>query len=302
MLPRETSVRQLKMLRKLTKGKDIGDLTVGDRLNHNIPNLQYIGNPVDTGIDSYEEFTDKDSKLQTIAFKSKLVNKPLVKENKKENMKKMNNLISLNEYHSPDYEPLPGKVPEELEPYYLNKLNKKRDAERLRQKASEEDTRRAIKRDLIITAVEELPDNNFDWRLFLAGGITNCPDWQSEIIEKLKNLRELVIFNPRRKSFNIKDPNAAKEQITWEFNHLSDADFILFWFCAETIQPITLLELGKYCLAYDHIPAFIGCDPKYERKQDVEIQTKLARPDIQIVYSLDELAKQVIAFHEENHI
>lgn len=88
MLPRETSVRQLKKLRAETKGTDIGDLTKDDRLNHNIPNLQYIGNPIDTGIDSYEDFTKKDSQLQTIAFKSKLVNKPLVKENKKDNMGK----------------------------------------------------------------------------------------------------------------------------------------------------------------------------------------------------------------------
>lgn len=75
MLPRETSVRQLKKLRAETKGTDIGDLTTNDRLNDRIPNLQRIGNPVDTGIESWEEFSKKDSKLQTIAFKSKLVNK-----------------------------------------------------------------------------------------------------------------------------------------------------------------------------------------------------------------------------------
>lgn len=83
MLPRETSVRQLQKLRAETKGKDIGDLTANDRLNKNLPNLQYIGNPVDTGeIESWEEFSKKDSQLQTIAFKSKLVNKPLVKGEK----------------------------------------------------------------------------------------------------------------------------------------------------------------------------------------------------------------------------
>ena len=97
MLPRETSVRQLKKLRAETKGTDIGDLTAGDRLNHNVPNLQYIGNPVDTGIDSYEDFTEKDSKLQTIAFKSKLVNKS-IKENKKEIMKE--NIISFNDFEN----------------------------------------------------------------------------------------------------------------------------------------------------------------------------------------------------------
>lgn len=97
MLPRETSVRQLKKLRAETKGKDIGDLTVNDRLNKNLPNLQYIGNPVDIGIESWEEFSKKDSQLQTVAFKSKLVNKPLVKENNTKNMKN-NKIVKINEF------------------------------------------------------------------------------------------------------------------------------------------------------------------------------------------------------------
>ena len=86
MLP-ESSLRQLQMIRKETKGKDIGDLTVDDRLNAPVPNLQRIGNPVDMGIETYKEFTEKDNKLQTIAFKSKTVNKS-IKENKNEIMKK----------------------------------------------------------------------------------------------------------------------------------------------------------------------------------------------------------------------
>ena len=100
MLPQETSVRQLKKLRAETKGTDIGDLTKDDRLNYNVPNLQYIGNPIDTGIESWQEFCQKDNKLQTIAFKSKLVNKPIVKENKTENM----NDIKKFEHFSPEGE------------------------------------------------------------------------------------------------------------------------------------------------------------------------------------------------------
>jgi len=98
MLPRETSIRQLKMLRQLTKGKDIGDLTVNDRLNKNIPNIQYIGNPVDIGIESWDEFSKKDSSLQTIAFKSKTVNKPLVKEKKKKTMNECENVLKFNDF------------------------------------------------------------------------------------------------------------------------------------------------------------------------------------------------------------
>ena len=49
--------------------------------------------------------------------------------------------------------------------------------------------------------------------LFLGGGITNCPDWQKELIELLKDTPDLVMFNPRRANFPIHDPNAAEEQI-----------------------------------------------------------------------------------------
>jgi hypothetical protein len=114
MLPQETSVRQLKKLRAETKGTDIGDLTKDDRLNHNVPNLQYIGNPIDTGIESWQEFCQKDSSVQTIAFKSKLVNKPIVKENKTKNMNDIkmfedfeddfNDEEILQKYKKPDYE------------------------------------------------------------------------------------------------------------------------------------------------------------------------------------------------------
>ena len=38
---------------------------------------------------------------------------------------------------------------------------------------------------------------------------------------------------------------------------------------------------------------FVGMDKEYERKQDVVIQTKLARPEIKIVYSLEDLAQQI---------
>ena len=98
MLPRETTIRQLKKLRTETKGTDIGDLTTDDRLNINTPNLQYIGNPT-SNLESWDDFSKKDSQLQTIAFKSKLQNKPIIKENKKEVMKnKINNLIGFSDF------------------------------------------------------------------------------------------------------------------------------------------------------------------------------------------------------------
>ena len=56
-LPRQSTVDQLKKIRKATKGTDIGD-RVSD-MNKQGANIQYIQNPVDTGIESYEEFQKK---------------------------------------------------------------------------------------------------------------------------------------------------------------------------------------------------------------------------------------------------
>jgi len=148
----------------------------------------------------------------------------------------------------------------------------------------------------VITAIEtfDFTDFNYsDWKLFLAGGITNVADWQSIIINKLKDVNNLILFNPRRKNFPINDPNASKEQIIWEYKYLKESDFILFWFGKGSLNPIVLYELGLHGNSVKKKKIFIGIDPEYERKQDVEIQTQLARPEIKIVYSLENLADQI---------
>ena len=74
MLPRSNSIKQMKKIRKIIKN-DIGDNTIK---SSNKPNLINICNPFDHHIDTYEEFSN--DKIQTVASKSKIVNK-----NKNEN-------------------------------------------------------------------------------------------------------------------------------------------------------------------------------------------------------------------------
>lgn len=125
--------------------------------------------------------------------------------------------------------------------------------------------------------------------LFLAGGITNCPDWQADLIKLLKN-ENIVLFNPRWKNFPM-NSKIAKKQIKWEFDHLHKATAISFWFCKETLCPIVLYELGAWSKTDKTL--FIGVHPEYKRKIDVEIQTKLIRKDIKIVYDLKSLSNQI---------
>ena len=127
--------------------------------------------------------------------------------------------------------------------------------------------------------------------IFLAGGITNCPDWQQDLV-KLLDIPQLVILNPRRKNFPIGNPSVAIEQITWEFNSFQKADLISFWFSRGSLNPIVLFELGKW-LVQNEKKIFIGIDTEYQRRQDVEIQTFLERKDVLLVYSLEALTKQI---------
>jgi hypothetical protein len=136
--------------------------------------------------------------------------------------------------------------------------------------------------------------------LFLAGGIVDCPDWQSEVIEKLseydkKHPLNLIVFNPRRKNFPIHDKGAAKKQIEWEFNCLEASSIFSMWFCnAESDQPICMYELGRHLNSMKiHV---IGVEPGYRREQDVYIQTRLAslKNQIKISKTLDEHVDKII--------
>lgn len=144
---------------------------------------------------------------------------------------------------------------------------------------------------IYVEALEELKYGVEGKTVFLAGGITNCPDWQQEM-RSLLHGTDLVLFNPRREHFPIGDPNAAQEQIMWEHNHLRTADAILFWFPRETLCPIVLYELGAWSMTDKSI--FVGVHPEYKRRQDVEIQTQLARPGVEVVYGLEILGRLVI--------
>jgi len=137
------------------------------------------------------------------------------------------------------------------------------------------------------------PVNDKNVKLFLAGSITNCPDWQSEVIEKLKNVQGLTIFNPRRANFPIDDPTAAPEQIKWEYEKLKIADAVSFWFDSGSLGPITLYELGRWGNSSKDKALIIGIHPEYKRKQDVEIQTKLSRPKTYIVDNLNDLVEHI---------
>jgi len=126
--------------------------------------------------------------------------------------------------------------------------------------------------------------------VFLAGGITSCDNWQRRMTDLLGDT-DMVVLNPRRERFDVDDPDAVRDQIAWEFEHLRRATVRLFWFPSQTLCPITLFELGTW--SGPGKPLLVGLDREYQRRTDVEIQLSLARRDVRVAYSLDELAEQL---------
>ena len=143
----------------------------------------------------------------------------------------------------------------------------------------------------LVTAPEVYKPQGGEICVFLAGGITNCANWQKEVIQTLyKEVRGickpdcLVVFNPRRENFPIHDPNAAQEQIEWEFKYLEMSDIFSMYFCSGiSDQPICMYELGRHLHRIsskigwsfaDH--AIITVEDGYKRYADVLIQSRLA--------------------------
>lgn len=146
----------------------------------------------------------------------------------------------------------------------------------------------------LITCPDHI-DDNYDFEhnwAFLAGGITNCPDWQAEAIQKLSGEKDLLLMNPRRASFDVTNPAEEAFQIRWEADHIEVAHIMLFWFPEETLCPITLFELGK-CLGIGSQEIVVGTHPNYKRRRDVIYQTEYMDNRIKIRDNLDDVLEDL---------
>jgi hypothetical protein len=136
--------------------------------------------------------------------------------------------------------------------------------------------------------------NSYNWKtsVFLAGGITDCYDWQSDVIDCLKrydNSLNLIVYNPRRANFDINN-DSAREQIEWEYDTINNkSDIFSMYFCSsESDQPICMYELGMRLgkLNREYSPfgyrTIISIEDGYKRANDIIVQTKLAVPKLKI--------------------
>ena len=123
-------------------------------------------------------------------------------------------------------------------------------------------------------------------KVFLAGGITDCDNWQKVVINNLSDRlpKTFAVCNPRRDNFPIHIRGEADRQIAWEFDQLETCDiFSMFFANSDSVQPICFYELGRnICRMQERFPndwwnrIVISCESGFKRVTDVLIQVRLA--------------------------
>lgn len=150
----------------------------------------------------------------------------------------------------------------------------------------------------VICAPQEISlDNNKEKYIFvfLAGGISNCSNWQKEVTAFLiQNLpinikKAIIIFNPKRETvFDFTKEDESKKQIQWEFKYLEQMDLFTMFFDGPTIssQPICFYELGRHLSQMQsrfkddfNKRIIVSYKKEFSRAFDVAIQTSLATED-----------------------
>lgn len=118
------------------------------------------------------------------------------------------------------------------------------------------------------------------YRIFLGGSIEmgRADNWQSRVVNKFMNKKNLVFLNPRRLDWDSswqQDPAPGTkfhEQVTWEMDAQEQSDLIVYYFDPDTISPVTLLELGAFGISSKHLHGqnvVVCCPDGYFRKGNV---------------------------------
>lgn len=131
--------------------------------------------------------------------------------------------------------------------------------------------------------------------IFLAGGISNCPDWQKEAAQRIADsVDDCIVYNPRRNDFDMAAyEEVSRQQIIWEYHALRMSTANLFWFPEETLCPITLFEYGSAIERLHAGAVMCGTHINYQRRFDLIEQTRL-RSGMPILDNLDTLIKETI--------
>ncbi|KAJ4340518.1 hypothetical protein N0V87_002503 [Didymella glomerata] len=138
------------------------------------------------------------------------------------------------------------------------------------------------------------PKYTGDKSVFLAGSIEmgKAVQWQRQMAATLQDL-PVTLCNPRRGAW---DPNvtksakdaAFKQQVVWELTALENATIIIFFFDANTVSPVTMMELGLWASSGKVI---VCCDSRFWRAGNIHLVCE--RYNVPYVEKFDDLVTAV---------
>lgn len=132
-------------------------------------------------------------------------------------------------------------------------------------------------------------------KLFLGGTIANgeARDWQREVVDYFKDVKEGVVFNPRRTEWDKEASSEAKwQQINWELNAQRKSNILLYHFEDKYVNPITLLELGYFVGLQEYMKTIIVSCPKSYTYYD-NVCAICIRENIRIFVSLEDALRAI---------
>ena len=115
--------------------------------------------------------------------------------------------------------------------------------------------------------------------VFLAGTIDNGSsiDWQQELIKKLEDRNDIVLYNPRKASWDPNaGPDAVEKQILWELEMQDKVDIVVMNIIPGSKSPICLLELGLH-LGKEK-PLMLLCSEGFYRWTNVRVTARRYLP------------------------
>jgi hypothetical protein len=136
-------------------------------------------------------------------------------------------------------------------------------------------------------AIVYTPDNCTEFQnhptklsVFLAGTIDNgaSEDWQQELIKLLADNDNIVLYNPRKASWDKNaGPEAVEKQILWELEMQDKVDLVLMNILPGSQSPICLLELGLHL--GQKKPIMLACSEGYWRYTNVKVTAQMYMQD-----------------------
>ena len=126
----------------------------------------------------------------------------------------------------------------------------------------------------------EFQDNPTKLSVFLAGTIDNgaSVDWQQELIKLLADNDNIVLYNPRKDSWDKNaGPEAIEKQALWELEMQDKVDIVVMNILPGSQSPICLLELGLH-LGHKK-PIMLFCSEGYWRWTNVRVTAQRYFPE-----------------------